>query len=1447
MANFFVTDVYSNTSDNVLHGTADFDRLTYTYTRPEGGVELTITDNGNTYSGLFDGYYTFNAYFTSIEAFTVNVQSDTSSRLTTGAGDDIFNLAGGNDTVYSGTGSDQINGGAGRDFWGADLSEFSANTLIDLNAVSNYGTGGVVQNVEGVNLTMGAGNDTVVGHALMETNYGDTIRGGAGDDLIKLDLGGWDAVEGGTGDDRLHVTNNLAEPTMSIDSLTLGADGYSGFIDGNYINNIDFSGIEHFTVIDNAGGNDNLNTGNGNDSLFGGMGNDTMRSAQGYDTIDGGEGRDFWQGDTSFSDTAVAIDLNGPSTYLGQGSVQNVEGFDVTTAGGNDSLTGCVSGETNYGDTVHSGGGDDLITLWLGGWDSVDGGAGSDRLVVTNQVSPGTGLSLTNTRTPEGTFGYTGFIDGYYINNIDFSGIEHFTFTDLNNGNDHFVAGSGNDSLTGGGGNDTLNSGAGQDTVNGGDGNDAWVADLSAVTTPLSIDLNGTSTLPGGGTLTNMEGMNLLSGSGNDTLRGHDSVYMNDTVNGGAGDDIIQLALHRWDLVVGGTGNDRLIVTNDVSDGAVVMSSFRATDDGTGYSGFIDGYYTNNIDFSGINDFTFIDTAGTSDNFTSGAGADLLIGGGGNDTLNSGSGNDTVDGGEGRDYWMADHSGLTTAVVVDLNGPSTLPGGGALTNVEGMNLKTGSGNDAITGLALRESNYGDIIDTGAGDDVVTLSLAAWDGVWMGPGDDRLIVTTDLVASPHVNVSAFSEDENGEGYSGFIDGYYTNNIDFHGVNHFTFIDNAGGNDRFVSGMGNDSLSGGAGNDTLISGGGLDTIDGGTGVDYWTADISANDTAVLINLNQTSTYHGGGSVKNIEGANLTTGAGNDTIVSNTDIATSQGDVFTTGAGDDRIEMVLASWDAVHGGAGIDTLKVTNTRTDSGGAYMTATAGTDGFSGQFDGYYVNNLDFTGIDIFDYDDQSNGTDNITAGSGNDTLRGGGGNDSLAGAAGNDLLDGGADNDYLDGGTGNDVIAGGAGTDRLRIHDDQANVTLGGDQGTFTISSADGMDTVSGVETIVFNDKTVAVADLLPPAGQIINGTVDDDTLTGDSGNDTIYGMTGNDSLSGLGGNDFLNGGEGNDTLLGGDGNDGFAPSLGNDLVIGGDGTDQVILHDAALADTTVTVNGAQLILSGPEGTDTFEGVEEFIFRDGLFTEAQLRASANLNLVGTEGNDTLTGGGGNDTISGLGGNDRLSGEDGNDSILGGDGLDLLIGGAGNDTLLGGATSDDLRDVVYGGDGNDSIDGGYGNDELRGDAGDDSIEGGFGVDLVIGGDGNDVLTGSAWSDQIFGGNGNDFINGGFGFDRVNGGTGADKFYHTNAAGHGSDWIQDYNAAEGDVLFFGGGVAVKSDFLVQRASTPNAGDAAVQEVFVTHLPSGNLLWALVDGDAQTSLNVLAAGQTFDLLG
>lgn len=210
-----------------------------------------------------------------------------------------------------------------------------------------------------------------------------------------------------------------------------------------------------------------------------------------------------------------------------------------------------------------------------------------------------------------------------------------------------------------------------------------------------------------------------------------------------------------------------------------------------------------------------------------------------------------------------------------------------------------------------------------------------------------------------------------------------------------------------------------------------------------------------------------------------------------------------------------------------------------------------------------------------------------------------------------------------------------------------------------------------------------------------------------------------------------------------------------------------------------------------------------------------------------------------------LEGTYGNDSLYGGDGHDTLFGGDGDDFIFGGETNADVADVAYGGAGNDRIDGGRGNDELRGDGGSDTIVGGYGSDTLIGGAGDDVLSGQAWSDMIIGGDGSDFMNGGFGFDRLHGGDGADSFFHLGVREHGSDWIQDYNVADGDVLIFGGN-ATRDQFQVNFTETANAGLAGEQEAFVIYRPTGQILWALVDGGALDEINILINGETYNLL-
>ncbi|MEQ9696037.1 hypothetical protein [Shimia sp. SDUM112013] len=390
--------------------------------------------------------------------------------------------------------------------------------------------------------------------------------------------------------------------------------------------------------------------------------------------------------------------------------------------------------------------------------------------------------------------------------------------------------------------------------------------------------------------------------------------------------------------------------------------------------------------------------------------------------------------------------------------------------------------------------------------------------------------------------------------------------------------------------------------------------------------------------------------------------------------------------------------------------------------------------------------------------------------------------------------------------------------------------------------------------------------------GYAGNDTLTGtDTSNDFLYGGTGRDSLLGGLGDDFLFGQQGDDVLsaegginhlFGGSGDDTLLGQAGYDQLAGGTGADLFITNGVG-HDVITDFDGVQdrIDLNGAFETwaEAFAQMASVdADNDGAADDLMIRAGAGrsvtvLNLsvehvhVGVFENLTVPAG----VIYGTQGNDTLRGGEGTDTLIGQDGADILIGGGGNDVLSGGTSNADLRDILYGGQGNDSLDGGYGNDQLRGDSGRDTLVGGFGADTLIGGEGDDGLMGGAFADQLFGGDGGDFLNGGFGHDLLNGGGGADRFYHLGIRDHGSDWVQDYSATGGDVLHFGIASATESQFQVNTTHTTNAagersGDDNVEEAFVIYRPTGQIMWALIDGAGQDSINLQIGGQVFDLM-
>ncbi|MEX5728043.1 Ca2+-binding RTX toxin-like protein [Rhodovulum iodosum] len=402
----------------------------------------------------------------------------------------------------------------------------------------------------------------------------------------------------------------------------------------------------------------------------------------------------------------------------------------------------------------------------------------------------------------------------------------------------------------------------------------------------------------------------------------------------------------------------------------------------------------------------------------------------------------------------------------------------------------------------------------------------------------------------------------------------------------------------------------------------------------------------------------------------------------------------------------------------------------------------------------------------------------------------------------------------------------------------------------------------------------------------------TGGSGAETVTGTAGDDILVAGSGDNRLRGGAGADLFVFAPGAETSSGRIGTilDYAPGQDRIDLSafpLMHGLARLEVAATADGARLWLgeswlsvksaSGARlDADDFtdadvvnvtrhalanpEGIEADLpdplaeEAAGTGEEAPPRAPTTPAgregrvLTGTGGPDDLRGSDGGDTLFGAGGDDRLQGGGGDDALYGGDGCDLLNGGPGDDLIFGGVSAFDRRDTIHGGAGDDRIEAGHGNDLVYGMGGADTIAGGFGADELHGQDGDDTITGSACSDLVFGGNGDDFINGGFGFDRINGGAGADAFYHLGIADHGSDWVQDYSAADGDVLLFGQGAAAAVQFGVSLAETPRAGAPGVAEAFVIYRPTGQVIWALVDGGGEDHLTLQIAGSdaTFDLV-
>ena len=869
----------------------------------------------------------------------------------------------------------------------------------------------------------------------------------AGNDVVSITPTGSYSIDGQGGTDTLNIDYSML--STSLDFRYAG-NGYYALTD-DFFSSASFINFEIYN-LKGGSGDDLLSGGAAADHLYGGAGADTITSGVGADVVDGGAGLfDRWVADYGGLTKAVTVQLaaTGSYTVVATGAVvSNIEGLTINTGIGADVIdTTAVTGN----DTVVTGSGNDIFRT-KGGFDSFDGGSGTDRMVID--------YSDATTAVSQSYIG-----NGWYqlgdkagTQSVQYINTESYDLTG-GSADDSLSGGAAADRLVGNAGNDLLNGGGGVDTIIGGSGIDTWQVNFSA-RTGATVDLMAQTTT-GGGTLSGIEAINYTGGVGVDRVTANAGAY-NDSFATGDGADMVSTG-RGIDTADGGGGNDKLVM--DWSAIADPLQGISNTYQGNGWYRYA-AASGDQLDYIGFELYDLRGGAG-ADTLNGGALKDTLIGNGGDDTLNSGTGDAVIDGGTGNDRWIADLSAELAPVLFNAVGSQTaaqvVKAGSSVTNIEAVSLQTGLAADVIdmSGFALN-----DTMTTGAGNDVINPGLG-FDSVDGQSDEDTLVLNYSTLGSD-VSTTYIG---NGWNQYGTADGAtHANYINIEKFN----ITGGSGNDSLVGANNKDVLDGGAGNDVLNGGGGSDTITGGTGIDTWIGNYGDVTDPILFKLT-----NGTGSltsaevltkITGIENTNVTTGANDDVINLSANIGN---DHISSGGGDDIINVGRGRIEWVDGGAGTDSVTADGLSAGSGihmfyagnGWYEAASA-----TGDY------KLDINGIEHFtfygsSFNDKLFGfgdSDTLSGRAGADTLQGGGGNDTLTGGAGQDIFY--YENVWAD---GVDLITDANAVDHDIIR--MAGVTLGnvtnGDGSTVLAGDVQ-VQTVNGVTSVFVGLDSTAGAD---------------------------------------------------------------------------------------------------------------------------------------------------------------------------------------------------------------------------------------------------------------------------------------------------------------------------------------------------------------------------------------
>lgn len=766
----------------------------------------------------------------------------------------------------------------------------------------------------------------------------------------------------------------------------------------------------------------------------------------------------------------------------------------------------------------------------------------------------------------------------------------------------------------------------------------------------------------------------LFGGSGNDTLDGGAG---GDTIFAQGGDDTVIFNAYenrgngrQWDRYDGGSGQDTLqleLTSEDWNRPEIraEVEAFMAQIAGVGKSKAFcfDSLHLRVKGFENLNLFIdgqpynprieVIDLSGSTENETvtiaSLIGSDVKTGSG-NDTITGGPGDDTISSGNGDDYiYLGDGNDV---------------------------VFSGSGNDTV--IAGQGGGY-DYIDMGQGIDTVQYSSVTGSiNVDLRPTDRSSISFIEA------GISNVGEMLISQGLpANFAVGLTT------GAPVLVDTDILIGVENVVGGSGNDTITGDANANRLDGADGDDLIDGQAEED------------VLIG-----------------------GQGSDTLNGGLDNDTLEG-----GTGDDTID----------GGGGFDALVLTG----NSGDYTVQTLGNGLYSVTDNGGQGDGVDtFSQVEQITFADTTVGLwtlvgfIDILGTNDDDILNGTAARERFYGFDGDDLMLGDLEEDDFIGGRGNDTMDGGGPQDDLNFVWDSVAYAREYDDAVasgFIPLSGVTVNLASGIATDVYGDTDTLIEI------ERVYGTRLDDDITGSDADEAFDPHGGADTINGGGGFDNLN------------------YNLTDEYYEG--------MTHGIVVNFSMTIAGSGTVIDPVDDIDVFTGIE--VVRGTRYDDVFNGGLGSQQFRGYGGNDTFDGGADIDVL-----NYR---DDANYGGFGGIAFDLSItDGAGYATVVDGFGNQDLvtnieefrgtgaADVMRG-DGNENIfEGNVGADQLFGAGGSDELRGGFGDDTLDGGAENDILYGDGGMDALTGGTGN---------DSMQGGAGADQFVF--APGDGFDQIDDF--------------------------------------------------------------------------